>query len=157
MATIIIEDGTGKTNANSYATESNLSTYAADRGITIAGTNSQLLITAMDYIESLDFTGVKNTKEQVLQWPRYGVYIDGYSFDNDAIPQLLIDAQIEVALAVDASNDPLSTVDRATKMEKLDGLEVEYMDNSSDAAILRKVNAKLKKLLRASKYSVVRA
>lgn len=156
MATIIIEDGTGKTDANSYATESALSTYASDRGITISGTNNELLIAAMDYIESLDFTGIKNTKAQSLQWPRYGVYIDGYSFDNDAIPQLLIDAQIETALAIDASNDPLSTIDRATKKEKLEGLEVEYMDNSNDATIVRKINSKLKKLLRNSSYSVIR-
>jgi hypothetical protein len=48
---LIIEDGTGKTTAQSYASEAELAAYAAERGITIAGTDTQLLLKAMDYLE----------------------------------------------------------------------------------------------------------
>lgn len=145
---IIIEDGTGKADSNSYASEAELTTYAADRGVTISGTNSQLLILAMDYIEAQDFKGNKASKAQSLQWPRNGANIDNYHISSSEIPQLLKDAQLEAALSVDANNDPLSTIGRSTKKEKLDTLEVEYMDSANDTVIIRKINAKLRKLLK---------
>ena len=47
MATITVGE-------NSYVTETELSTYATDRGVTISGDTSVLLIKAMDFIESRD-------------------------------------------------------------------------------------------------------
>jgi hypothetical protein len=148
MATIVVEDGTGLANSNSYASEAQLATYAADRNVTVTGTASVLLITAMDYIEQQPFKGNKNTKEQALQWPRFSVWIDSYSIDSDEIPLLLLEAQMEAALAVDAGNNPSGTVDRATKREKLDTLEVEYMDGARDQEFNRALETKLRKLLR---------
>jgi hypothetical protein len=150
MATITVEDGTGKTDSNSYASEAELATYAADRSITVSGTAAVLLITAMDYIEQQPFKGTKGTKEQALQWPRFGVTVDGYPIDNDEMPQLLKDAQIEAALAVDGGTNPSGNVDRATKREKLDGLEVEYMDGARDEELNRALELKLSKLLKNS-------
>jgi hypothetical protein len=148
MATIVVEDGTGLANSNSYASEAQLTTYAADRNVTVTGTAAVLLITAMDYIEQQPFKGNKNTKEQALQWPRFSVWIDSYSIDSDEIPLLLLEAQMEAALAVDAGNNPSGTVDRATKREKLDTLEVEYMDGARDQEFNRALETKLRKLLR---------
>jgi hypothetical protein len=148
MATIVVEDGTGLANSNSYASEAQLTTYAADRNVTVTGTAAVLLITAMDYIEQQPFKGNKNTKEQALQWPRFSVWIDSYSIDSDEIPLLLLEAQMEAALAVDIGNNPSGTVDRATKREKLDTLEVEYMDGARDQEFNRALETKLRKLLR---------
>jgi hypothetical protein len=148
MATIVVEDGTGLANSNSYASEAQLATYAADRNVTVTGTAAVLLITAMDYIEQQPFKGNKNTKEQALQWPRFSVWIDSYSIDSDEIPLLLLEAQMEAALAVDIGNNPSGTVDRATKREKLDTLEVEYMDGARDQEFNRALETKLRKLLR---------
>ena len=44
MASIIVEDGSLVTGANSYISEADLTTYATDRGIVITGTNSILII-----------------------------------------------------------------------------------------------------------------
>jgi hypothetical protein len=148
MATIVVEDGTGLANSNSYASEAQLTTYAADRNVTVTGAAAVLLITAMDYIEQQPFRGNKNTKEQALQWPRFSVWIDSYSIDSDEIPLLLLEAQMEAALAVDIGNNPSGTVDRATKREKLDTLEVEYMDGARDQEFNRALETKLRKLLR---------
>lgn len=147
---IVIEDGTGKENANSYASEAQLSAYASDRGITITGTNAELLILAMDYIESQEFKGNKASKAQALQWPRTNVIIDTYAINSNEIPQLLLDAQMEAALAIDGGNNPLANVDRATKKEKLGELEVEYMDGASESVLIRKIRAKLNKLLKVN-------
>ena len=148
MATIVVEDGSGKADSNSYVSEADLATYATDRGITLSGTEAVLLIQAMDYIESQPFKGYKYTAEQALQWPRGGVTIDGYYVDVDEIPQLLIDAQCEVAIGIDGGTNPLANVERATKSEKVDVIEVEYMDGARDAAYLAAAESKLSKLLK---------
>lgn len=144
---LIIEDGTGKTDSQSYASETAFASYASDRGISISGTDTKLLITAMDYLESKNFIGDKATRDQSLQWPRVNAAMDGYYIDNDSIPQLLIDAQIEIALSIDAGVNPLATVDREVKREKVDVIEVEYMDNAIDSPYLMAAETKLKKLI----------
>jgi hypothetical protein len=149
MATIVVEDGTGLTNSNSYVSEAELTTYATDRGVTISGTNAVLLIQSMDYIESQDFKGYKYTEEQALQWPRGNVSIDGYLIDVDEIPTLLKEAQMETALSIDAGNNPMATVGRATKREKVDVIEVEYMDNAAESVYITAAETKLTKLVQA--------
>lgn len=147
MATIVVEDGTGKTNSNSYVSEADFGAYATDRGITVSGTAAVLLIQAMDYIEQQPYKGIKGTDEQALQWPRYGVYVDSYYVGETVIPQLLKDALCEVALGIDAGNNPLASVDRTTKREKVGDIEVEYMDGARDQVYLAAAENKLRKLV----------
>ena len=157
MAVIVVEDGTAKTDANSYISEAELSAYATDRGITVTGTAAVLLIKAMDYLESMDFKGRKRTQEQALQWPRYGVWVDNYYVGEENIPNDLKSALAEIALSIDASVDPLENIDRAVKREKVGDIEVEYMDAALDSVVLSKVSAKLKKLLNNVALKVGRA
>jgi hypothetical protein len=153
---LIIEDGTGKTGSQSYASESELAAYALARGITVTGTDSELLVKSMDYLEQQNFKGNKLTKEQALQWPRFDVWIDGYSIDTDEIPTLLKEAQMEYALSIDSGVDPSATVDRAVKREKVDGaVEVEYMDGASDTQYIKAAEQKLRKLIKAGSGVVV--
>ena len=144
---LIIETGTGATDSQSYASEAAFAAYATARGVSVSGTDTKLLITAMDYLESKNFIGDKGTRAQALQWPRVNAAIDGYYIDSDAIPQLLIDAQIEIALSIDAGTNPLATVDRGVKREKVDIIEVEYMDNTLESPYLTAAETKLKKLV----------
>lgn len=148
VATIIVETGARVTGANSYISVANFQTYVSDRGLTITGTEEDLLIQAMDYLESLDYVGYRYTEDQTLEWPRAdAVKKRIYWYDVDEIPQELIDAQCEVALAIDAGNGPIDNVARATKREKVGELEVEYKDNSASTVVVRKINAKLQRLL----------
>lgn len=151
---LIIEDGTGKIDSQSYASEAVFAAYAAARGVTIAGTDTELLITAMDYLESKTFIGDKNTREQALQWPRINVVVDGWYVDSDEIPQLLIDAQCEIAISIDGGTNPLTNQDRSTKREKVGEIEVEYMDGARDSTYLMAAETKLKKLVRSRVGSV---
>jgi hypothetical protein len=146
---LIIEDGTGKTNSQSYASEAELSAYAVARGVTISGTDDQLLLRAMDYLEQQNFKGTKGTKEQALQWPRFDVVIDTYWIDTDEIPLLLKEAQMEYALSIDAGVDPSETVDRSVKREKVSSIEVEYMDGANDTPYIKAASQKLTKLLKS--------
>lgn len=157
---ILVEDGSVVSGANSYATEAELTAYAADRAVTLTADTDVLLIKAMDFIEAQDYKGDKSTKGQPLQWPRDFVYIDGYAVDSDEIPELLKQAQMQTALSIDEGNDPLATIGRATKREKADVLEVEYMDNAASAPIIVSISRLLRKLLKSgsgSSFTVIRA
>lgn len=145
--TIVVEDGSIVANANSYVSEADLTTYATDRGIVIVGEEDELLIQAMDYLEQQNFIGIKWTSTQSLQWPRADVIIDGYYQNVEDIPQLLINAQCEIALAIDAGNGPLIDLPRAVKRQRVGELEVEYAEGTSSLVTNRKVSNALKKLI----------
>lgn len=151
--TLIVEDGSIVTNANTYAAESDMTAAVAYKNITITGEYEQLLLQAMDYIEGLNFIGVKLTKDQPLQWPRYDVYIDGYLMSTDYIPKELIKGQVEVAIAIDQGQDPLSAIARNVKRKKVEGLEIEYSDNASSTTINRTITNALQKLISGASLS----
>ena len=118
MAVIVVGE-------NSYVTEAELTTYATDRGLTIAGDTSILLIQAMDYVETRPYAGIKTDPDQDLQFPRYP--------DTD-VPQDIKTAQMVAAILTDSGVNLFATVGRAVKMEKVDVLETEYMDNAAESA-----------------------
>lgn len=118
---------------NSYATEAELATYAADRGITIVEADTTiLLIKAMDYIETRNFIGSKTEVTQTLEWPREVCSGTLYcEIDNLVVPNDIKSAQMIAALIIDAGDEVQPIVERAVKREKVDVLEVEYMDTAS--------------------------
>ena len=148
--TTIVENGTIVANANSYVSDANFAVYAADHGITVTGVAAELLLNAAIYVEQLSFVGTKRTKEQTMQFPRNDVYIDGWNYLSTEIPKLLIDLQCEVALAIDGGDDPLATVARATKKEKVDAIEVEYADSAAPFVYNLKIKALERKLTNMS-------
>lgn len=138
---LVIEDGTQVTGAQSYATAAQLRAYALLRGVALSVSDSVLepfLIKAMDYLESKrnQYQGIRVASTQALQFPRAGVTIDGWTVEDDEIPQILLDAQCALAMEVADGNDlmPTKLADSsgAVVREKLEGLgEVQYSDNAS--------------------------
>ncbi len=145
-----VEDGTGFPDSDTYASEAELTSYATARGLSLNKLATQTLLVAMDYLEQQNFIGTKNTKDQALQWPRTGAVIDGFAIDSNEIPLLLKEAQMEFALADDIGNSALNNIERATKVEIVDVIEVEYMDNARSEVYLKAANNKLTKLLKNS-------
>ncbi len=129
--TLIVENGTGVTNANSYVSVSDHVAYCAAYGVTV--TNSQAEINLrkfMDYIESLNgYKGCKTIKEQVLRFPRKNMYIDGVLIASNAIPWQLPKAQNEGALCIANGVDKLAVRTIPIKSEKFGPFETTYMDN----------------------------
>jgi hypothetical protein len=103
VATIlVVEDGSGVVDANSYTDLADARAYLALRGLALSvtdGTAETQLIRAMDYIEALrnEFQGVKTDSAQALQWPREGATLDGAAIAPDAIPAVLWQAQARLA------------------------------------------------------------
>ena len=136
--TLIIEDGTIVTGANSYVTDGEYTTYATARGITVGVdvTAREIeLILAMDYVEGHreEFKGDKEQRDQPVQWPRVSVWIDGFPLDASTIPQELKSAQIEAAIAVASGGELLinSTCNQNIQTEKLDVMSVSYFDGGN--------------------------
>ena len=81
---MIVEDGTGVANANSYTTVAFVQAYFDDRGGNAAWDalatdtdREHILIKATDYIEkrfSEKWIGAKNDNTNALSWPRHNVY-----------------------------------------------------------------------------------
>lgn len=145
--TLIVEDGTIVANSNSYISTANFTTYATARGYTLVLGAETLLVQAMDYLESLKFIGYKRTKEQTLQWPRSFAKIDSWWVDPLTIPQLLIDAQCEIAMAIDAGESPVLTISPKTQRIKAGSVEIDYALGSTSNPINRKISTKLHKLI----------
>lgn len=129
---LVVETGAIVTGANTYVSLADFKAWADARGITY-GTDevvTQQIYRAMDYIESLDFKGLKHTETQPLQWPRDMVYIDGYSVDSDEIPNQLKLAVYE-AIKVEIDGDSrLSPDEREVISEKIDSISVTYKSST---------------------------
>lgn len=108
-------------DANSYASEDDLASFAALRGIDLPEKLSPLLIKAMDYLDGLDWIGFKANPRQPLAWPRVNVVIDGQDLPTDELPRQVITAQCMLAVeAIDG--DLLSSVrEAAVKTERVEG------------------------------------
>lgn len=132
-----------------YTDEAALTAYATARGITLESAPAVLLTKALDYLETLEWIGVKTDPDQALSWPRADAYVDGYMLPDDTVPAAIAAGQHSVAIAIDQGNDPLAPVARKTKREKVDVIEVEYADDAAAAVLVRSYNAILRKYLRA--------
>lgn len=161
---LTIEDGSGVAGANSYIDVATARAYAAARGLTLPAADGDveaLLIKAMDFIEAYrgDFQGRKTAATNPLQWPRTGVILDGYSLAEDAIPQVLKDAQAQ--LAIDAQNADLMPIGtgREIVMERVDVVQVQYAESGSTnpQPIFTKAEALLKPLLKSGLFGSLRS
>lgn len=133
---IIVEDGSGLSNANSYESVSAFTAYCSDRGITLTGTASALLIRATDIIDSLPHCGMKKTITQSLMYPRvFDTYftVDGFYVDSTSVPALVKKACIEIAIQLDKGHDvTVASTKAAIKEEIFQGVSVTYGTSASD-------------------------
>lgn len=127
---IVVENGSIVSGANSYVSVAGLQAYANARGIIIATDESALLLKAMDYLESFDgrFKGSRVSRDQPLSWPREGANIEGWVWTKTEVPRQVINAQISLCIEIAEGEDPLnpSIAPLPVVKEKVDTLEVGY-------------------------------
>lgn len=125
MATLVKEDGTGLSTANSYASAADgdlyheKHSYASAWTAATTGNKEKALMMATRLIDSCyEFNGFKKSNSQALQWPREAARdpdrrdvrltalqnLIGPFFESDAVPQALIDATCEMAREVLVEN-----------------------------------------------------
>ena len=133
---LVIENGQGLSNAESYVDVDYVDAYFLKRGITEwAGLTNreQLIVRAMDYIENnYTYQGTKLVSTQSLQFPRL---ICG----ETVYPIALKNAVCELALKSN-EEDLLADTDKTTIREKVGTLEVEYDPNQDNIKSYNYVN-----------------
>ena len=151
---LIIENGSLVNGANSYASDAEYVAYAAARGKVIGSTEAAReveLVKAMDYIERNreSFKGTKRERTQALQWPRYGVWVDGYYVDEDTIPSELKNAQLEAAIAATSQDLLITGTNSNVQSESIGQLSTSYFSGGSYESVrLDTVDAYLNVLLK---------
>ena len=163
---LIVETGTGLANSESYVTVEEADAYHTSRGnlpwlndvdMTEAA-KEQALRRAADYIEQvygLSFKGYRVSRTQALSFPRNEVEVYDYYIDGNVIPVQLKNAQM--ALAYKAAQGNLAPdISQAVKREKVDVLEVEYMDSSNPVVRFREIDNLLAPLLTNSPSGAMR-
>lgn len=152
--TLIIEDGTGVANSNSYVTDLEYTDYATTRGLTVGSDETareKELILANDFLESMraSYQGNKTLQANSLQFPRCGVFIDGFSVDDDVIPQELKNAQMEAGAYANANDLITNTASQNVSSEKVDVIEISYFSGGkTGSGALDRINVWLRPLLK---------
>lgn len=143
--TIVVEDGTGKSNAVSYASASDADTYwAAESDETWSSFSTaekeSALVRAtreLDRLYSVRFVGVRASSTQSLCWPReQAATVDGIAIVA-AVPRQVIDATIELARTATtedlrATDNPLDVTAETVKVGPIE-LSTDYASWRVDA------------------------
>lgn len=146
---LIVEDGTGKVDAEAYAAVVDADAYHTAMGNTAWAALTTLekevaLRIASQYVDvTYDFQGVKLVHNQALEWPR-----DWYPDNNYSWPiKNLTAAVCELALKSRTQALTVDQEDRAVKKETVGPVAVEYADSAQGGqvrfAIVDKLMAKL--------------
>lgn len=134
---LIVEDGSGKPDAESYASVEMADLFHSARGAAAwaslsTGDKEVNLRKATDWIGERFgsvWLGRRATAGQALHWPRAGVCVDGVLIAANALPVALIRATCEMALK--AATTPLTKDETAQVKSKTVGpLSVTYADGA---------------------------
>jgi len=137
---LIVEDGTGKVDAESYISVTDADTYHSNLGNTnwtgTTAVKEAALRKTTQYIQQTYFSqwaGYRNTSTQALDWPRIYVEIKGLRYTeyvlNTVVPQEIVDACASLALRA-LSDDLMSDEERAVVSETVDIISVTYSEYS---------------------------
>lgn len=133
---LIVEDGTGKSDAESYATAEDLVLYAMKFGVVIpadAVAQEALLRRAALAMDGMTWKGRKSSGDQALSWPRREVRLDGENKPDRYLPARIQYGQMALAAEIHKDDiDPLDQRKGAVTKDKVDGaVEREYAVISS--------------------------
>lgn len=146
---LIVEDGSGLPNANSYCDLDYALEYCTNKGYTswqsLSETEQKVfIIRGTEFIDNFyNWRGRKGKGSQALSFPRFDLYDDDNYLIN-GIPDKLKKACLEAAF-LNSSTDAstlFSTKDEngAIKRQKVDSLEVEYFNNQQNETNLSAVD-----------------
>jgi len=167
-----VEDGTGKSTAESYISVSDASAYHSARGnsawaaLATDALREEALRRATDYmvqIYRMLWKGVKNSSTQALDWPRSSVYLEPVvTGSSEEYPNLvsstIVPTDIERACAELALKSASATLyaDQTQQVvrEKIGPIETEYDTNSQLAIRYKAVDAILAPYLKRPRGTV---
>lgn len=166
---LVVEDGSAKPDANTFASLAAADAYHAARNNAAwaakpVGDRKAALVRATDYMEQmlrLLWKGSRLTGTQALSWPRAFVpredyystssvapdSVDGlYYYPSDLVPSEVVKATAEYALRA-VSGALAEDLGQRTKREKVDVIEVEYDTASPQYTTYRAIDNMLAPLM----------
>lgn len=161
---LVVEDGTGRADANGYISVDDANTYFADRNVTAWDSVAEpeaAIILATDFMLNMyrmRWKGFRRFTTQALDWPRvaaekpdsigmgYGGYPNYYLLTE--IPSEVKLACAELALRASAGSlAPDLSPDDYIKIARVGPISVEYADYRPLVSLFRSVEQKLAPLL----------
>lgn len=161
---LITEDGTGKADAESFATVAEATAYHAALGngawaaLASDTIREQNLRKATNYMEQRygqAWKGQRVFSTQALSWPRVYVVANEFEVAGDIVPQAVKNACMELALKASAG-ELLSDVTAVAKREKVGPIEVENFEGQSQNVKYQAVDGMLAAYLGSGVGSVLR-
>jgi hypothetical protein len=123
--TLIIEDGTGKPDAESYASAADLVMYAVKFGVTIPAeepAQEALLRRAALAMDGMIWKGRKTDSDQALAWPRRGVELDLQIKPDNYLPARIQYGQMALAAEIHIDDiDPVEKRKGAVLLDRVEG------------------------------------
>lgn len=167
---LIVETGTCASNSESYISVADADLYFSNRGnATWAGLTTtvkeQLLRKGTDYLGQayrLRWKGSRVSTEQALDWPRNYVerddfepsQLNGYSvYPNNIVPDEVKRACAEMALKAN-SGELIPDLSQLVTREKIDVIEVEYSEYSSQLPRYKAIDYLLAPFLQGNSNSM---
>ena len=154
---LIVEDGSGKSDSESYISVADASTYHTARGnaawaaLATDALREAALRRATDYMRQAyrsRWQGYKVNEDQALDWPRYDVEVEGYAIDSDIVPTEIKNACAELALRASAA-ELSPDLTQGVVREQVGPIAVEYDKHSPQATRYKAIDAMLSPYLRA--------
>lgn len=157
--TLIVEDGSGLTNAESYLSVAEADAYndLFCNGTWTSATTDQKEVALREATRYVDarfhgrWKGRRSHQLQALDWPRFNVVdADSFWIESDSIPKKLKDAVAQFALIAVAGEDLLPDLDKPgnIKKERLKAgsveREIEYVGGRSQTKQYRLADFLLK-------------
>ena len=155
--TLIVEDGSGKSDSESYISVADASNYHTVRGNTAWAAlatdalREAALRRATDYMRQAyrsRWQGYKVNEDQALDWPRYDVEVEGYAIDSDIVPTEIKNACAELALRASAA-DLNPDLTQGVLSEQVGSISVTYDKASPQFTRYRAIDALLSPYLKA--------
>lgn len=149
--TLIVEDGTGLSNAESYASVAQADERLAALGMTtwasgtVTAEREQALRRATAFMEQqyrARWKGTRLFRAQALSWPRYGAEADGWAIESTIVPTDIVNACIDLAFKA-AAGDLNPDVTRTVIREKVGPLETEYAAHGPQSTQYRSIDMAL--------------
>jgi len=154
---LIVEDGTGLPDSDSYISLTDARSYAAAYGVTLPTDDTAAEVALRQgaaYVDMQEgcFTGTRLNETQALAWPRYGaVNAYGFAIPSDSVPAAMKYAQVYAAAEYGAGTDVRATDDgKGIASEEVVGaVKVSYFDNgkTGGSVVITKAMDALKPLL----------
>ena len=154
---LICEDGSGKSDSESYISVADASNYHTVRGntawaaLTTDALREAALRKATDFMRQAyrsRWQGYKVNEDQALDWPRYYVEVEGYAVDSDIVPTEVKNACAELALKASAAElNPDLT--QGVLSEQVGSISVTYDKASPQFTRYRAIDAIISPYLKA--------